>query len=441
MSPVTSLLSVCEGNSILKTHEKKLGLTTQWVAVLLVGALTAGFAHGGSNWVIKRDDKIDSPIFKQRPMIAHQDMAPTVEQSYIAERYAAALQDYQSKIRRQWPNAEVSSATRWVSYSDDFNTRRVVDFKSNHIEISLENPYENTQNRSAFTPAAATRASAKDQVRDLLAMHEREAMQQDPVAVALASTFEERGAEGADSDASPLIFSELFSTDQPDPAAIDAVADGLMQKARIRFQALSASSENVPVFDKKRVTYLVPLPEARLRLKAMQYRSLVRRYSEKSGLPVDGVMAMIHTESAFNPLARSHVPAFGLMQVVPSTMGRDAAAALFGNPRLFSPDYLLDAEKNIEIGTAYLSRLYNEETAAISDPKSRWYFVQAVYKVGLVKAAHMFDSRGDATRAMAAINQLQPSQVLQRLMQQDGTNPLRDYLAQTQQHQSSYQSF
>lgn len=416
----------------MKTYEKKFGLTVL-AATLLVGTLTASFAHGGGNWVIKRDDKIDSPIFKQRPMIAHQEMAPAVEQSYIAERYAAALQDYQSKIRRQWPNAEVSSTTRWVSYSEDFNTKRVVDFKSNHIEISLENPYENGQSN-----VAAVRASATEQVKNLLAMHEREAMQQDPVAVALAETFEERGAEGADSSASPLVFSELFSTAVPDQAAIAAVADSLTQKSRIRFQALSASTENVPVFDKKRVTYLVPLPEARLRLKAMQYRSLVRRYAEKTGLPAEGVMAMMHAESAFNPLARSHVPAFGLMQIVPSTVGREAAAALFGNPRLFSPDYLLNAEKNIEVGTAYLAKLYNEETATISDPKSRWYFVQAIYKVGLPNAARLFDSGGDASRAMAAINQLHSSQVLQRLMQQDGSSPLREYLAQTQQHQSSY---
>lgn len=407
----------------------------QFAAAAVLGAIMASFAHGAGNWVIQRDDKIDSPIFKQRPMIANQEMSPAQEQGYFAERYAAALQDYQSKIRRQWPNAEVSSATRWVSYSDDFNTRRVVDFKSNHIEISLETHYKNGQN-----DIAATRADATSQVETLLAMRIADAEQQDPVAVALADAFAERGADRGDTVTSPLVFPELFASDEPDTQMIADATQRLMQKSRILFQALSAAAAPVPVYDKHRITYLVPLPDARLRLKAKQYQGLVQRYASQSGLPPEGVMAMIHAESYFNPLARSHLPAFGLMQVAPSTMGREATAEILGEPHLLSPDYLLNAEKNIEVGTALLGRLYHQEAAAIRNPQSRWYFVQSIYKIGLPEAARYFDSNGDADKAMASINTLQPSPVLQRLMRQDAAPALRDYLAQVQQYQSLYKS-
>lgn len=425
---------VIEGCLTVKRVQRKSPFK-QLAAAILLGAITASFAHGGANWVIKRDDKIDSPIFKQRPMIAHQEMAPAVEQGYIAERYAAALQDYQSKIRRQWPNAEVSSATRWVSYNEDFSVRRVVDFKSNLIEISLENFYKNGQ-----ADLASVRSAAHASLENLLAMSVNDAEKQDPVAVALDEVFDERGAMQGDDAGDTLVFAELFDQEQADTTAIASVAQRLMQGARIRFQALSASADNVPVFDKRRVTYVVPLPATRMRLKAKQYQPWVKHHAERAGLPLDGVLAMMHAESYLNPLARSHAPAFGLMQIVPSTMGRDASAVLFNEPRLLSPRYLFNAENNIEVATAYLGAIYNGQAAGIANAQSRWYFTQAAYKIGLTETARLFDSQADPANAVAAINKLQPSQVLQQLMRQDATFPLRDYFAQLQQLQASYKA-
>ena len=124
------------------------------------------------------------------------------------------------------------------------------------------------------------------------------------------------------------------------------------------------------------------------------------------------------------------------MQVVPSTMGREAAAALFNAPRLFSPAYLLDPAKNIEVGTAYLGKLYNEQVAGITSPDSRWYFVQAAYKIGLPEAARLFDAQGRVPEAIARINGLAPAQVLQQFTRLDAAQPLRDYFADVQQARS-----
>jgi membrane-bound lytic murein transglycosylase C len=419
----------------VKPMQRKLPLK-QLAAAALLGAITVSFAHGGgANWVIKRDDKIDSPIFKQRPMIAHQEMAPAVEQGYIAERYAAALHDYQSRIRRQWPNAEVSNATRWVSYSNDYAVRKVVDFKSNLIEISLENLYNNGQ-----PDVAAVRAGAQAAVVELLASRLSDAEQHDPVALALNDVFEERGAmQGGDTE-DPLVFPELFAGTDPDASEVAAVAERLMQGSRIRFQALSASVGNLPVIDRRQVTYVVPLPANRAHLKARQYHPVVKRHADRAGLPVAGVLAMMHAESQFNPLARSHAPAFGLMQVVPSTMGKQAALVLFHDARLLSPRYLADADRNIEVATAYLGELYNGQAAGITNPQSRWYFVQAAYKIGLAEAARNFDAGADSDKAVMAINKLQPTQVLQRLTRQDAKVPLRDYFTQVQQLQAAYKT-
>ncbi len=42
------------------------------------------------------------------------------------------------------------------------------------------------------------------------------------------------------------------------------------------------------------------------------------------------VMSVIYNESRFNPLAKSYVPAYGLMQIVPKSAGVDAIQFLEG---------------------------------------------------------------------------------------------------------------
>lgn len=56
-------------------------------------------------------------------------------------------------------------------------------------------------------------------------------------------------------------------------------------------------------------------------------------HAEKHDVDPALIMAIIHTESMFNPRARSHTPAYGLMQVVPHTGGRDAYHMIYGKKR------------------------------------------------------------------------------------------------------------
>lgn len=54
-----------------------------------------------------------------------------------------------------------------------------------------------------------------------------------------------------------------------------------------------------------------------------KYADIVRRASQRYDIPEDLIYAIIKTESSFNPYAVSWANAYGLMQVVPKTAGRD----------------------------------------------------------------------------------------------------------------------
>src|SRR5690606_26547191 len=231
------------------------------------------------------------------------------EQRTLAAAYQKALQGEQQKIRQHWPNAEVSGQSRWVVYSDGYASKRVVDFERNQIEVSIDGMF--TGSRLDF---AAMAKKVQGEIEAILATSVKTALDQDPIQLALTDAAVSLGAprETLDTGAE-LVLKELFTSQRPSAADIRSRAASLMRNSSIRYQALSASLASVPVKTGKKLTYVVPLPDNRIRKKVLEYKPWVDRNAERFALSEDVVMAIIHTESHFKPLARAHIPAFGLM--------------------------------------------------------------------------------------------------------------------------------
>jgi soluble lytic murein transglycosylase-like protein len=79
--------------------------------------------------------------------------------------------------------------------------------------------------------------------------------------------------------------------------------------------------------------------------KAAAYDSLIEAHASAHSVSPDLVRAVIQAESAFNPRARSHKGAMGLMQLMPAT------ASEYGVLDAYNP------AENIRAGVAYLKRL------------------------------------------------------------------------------------
>lgn len=83
----------------------------------------------------------------------------------------------------------------------------------------------------------------------------------------------------------------------------------------------------------------------------------MRKAGQTHGLNPSWLMAIARQESAFNPTARSHAGAMGLMQLMPAT-GRQISKLI--NRPLKQLDELYHPERNIELGSAYLKRMLDE---------------------------------------------------------------------------------
>jgi soluble lytic murein transglycosylase-like protein/DNA-binding SARP family transcriptional activator len=85
----------------------------------------------------------------------------------------------------------------------------------------------------------------------------------------------------------------------------------------------------------------------------LDFRSTVEHAAAGERLPASVVFGMIHQESGFDPAARSHAGARGLMQLMPAT-GQETARRLglpYSSARLDDPDY------SVRLGTHYFRRM------------------------------------------------------------------------------------
>ena len=169
--------------------------------------------------------------------------------------------------------------------------------------------------------------------------------------------------------------------------------------------------------------------------RAHKYLGMVRKASEKYGVDESLILAIMQTESSFNPYAVSGSDALGLMQVVQHTAGKDVFVqkGKWGTP---SRSYLFDPENNIDTGTAYLAILQNNYLGGIQNPTSRRYAVITAYNGGAGSVLRVFSS--DRNRAVSIINQLTPGDVYETLTNKHPSGESRRYLYKVNNAQKSY---
>ena len=165
-----------------------------------------------------------------------------------------------------------------------------------------------------------------------------------------------------------------------------------------------------------------------LEVRARKFHSLVQSHAQKHELDPAVIMAIIHTESFFNPRARSRTPAYGLMQLSPSTGAREAFRMLYAKKQKLTAQYLYNPKNNIELGTAYFNILENKYMGKILDPKSRTYCAVGAYNAGAANVGRAFISKKSFNQAAPVVNRLKPTEVYARLVASLPYSESRNYV-------------
>lgn len=182
---------------------------------------------------------------------------------------------------------------------------------------------------------------------------------------------------------------------------------------------------------------VIPMVKEYEQIGAQQFSSHVQRQSRRFGVAQDLIYSIMETESSFNPYAVSSAPAYGLMQIVPSTAGRDVFKRIKGIDRDPTKAYLFKPANNIEAGTAYLSILRDIYLKDITNPISKEYCIISAYNGGAGNVLKTFSSNRKA--APGIINSMSPSEVYKVLRYKHPSEESRRYLEKVTQNQRKWQ--
>lgn len=379
-------LSGCETTDrTLSTAERMLSSTT--------GRTVVDLAQGRDP---KRIVKEHTDAYQRDPEALIRDLRA------VQRDFQTVMEALTGKVRQTWGEKEVKvpERKRYVKYTQNYMSRAIVDFDGGTVLIeTLDDKTPQNSLKNAI-------------VTTLLTPH-------DPRAVDL---FSDKAVSLTD-EKEPYLFGLIVDHHGQTirtPETAERFADYLIER-RAKTRIVDQNGAKKPAL----FTQMTMVSNFSNR-QADKYRPAVTKFADQFGISSSLVLAVIRTESNFNPFAVSSAPAYGLMQLVPTSGGRDAYRKAKGQDTIPSREYLFDAGNNIELGTAYLNVLAFNQLESIENTVSREYCVISAYNTGPRNVLKAFSS--DSVAAINRINSLQPPAVYERLRNHLPYQETREYL-------------
>ncbi|MCL9820569.1 murein transglycosylase domain-containing protein [Helicobacter sp. 14348-15] len=169
-----------------------------------------------------------------------------------------------------------------------------------------------------------------------------------------------------------------------------------------------------------------------------KYGEYVALYAKEYGIEQALIFAIIKTESSFNPYAVSHIPAYGLMQVVPASAGRDVYRALNNKDGIPTKEMLFTPKINIRYGSTYLDILFSRYLTGIKNSLSHEYCVIAAYNTGSGNVLSVFHK--DRKKAVEVINSMTSAEVYRKLRTSLKYEEARNYLLKVTNAKKEFQA-
>lgn len=272
------------------------------------------------------------------------------------------------RVEQQWTRFYESTNKEWVSYGDKTDTLSKVDFEKGQIEVEVLVPVEDA--------TAGKKKTADYSALDPKEQERLKVLAEEKVREQTKKVISEKAEETTE------ILKDQIAT--PDGRVVTEKDADRFVKEQL---APKLEVEEKPVVAKDgkprlKVKVKVPMVPEHLSIRAERYRPQIEASAGKYGLDPALVTAVVHTESYFNPLAKSAIPAFGLMQLVPRSAAKEAYGFLHKEEKLLTPEYLYDPGNNILLGTTYLHLLMTRYFRDIKDPGGRTAASIAAYNCG-----------------------------------------------------------
>jgi peptidoglycan lytic transglycosylase C len=254
---------------------------------------------------------------------------------------------YKKEIEDKWNEFRESTQKEWVSYSAEFNGRSIVNFETGKIEVKAIVEKNN--------PQAEIIAKKKllEQLKTIL--------------------------QEKDETNKPILAEQIKTPDAKKITKknINKIVETIVKKSK--------KSEIKGKDNKERVVVSVSLDMVpnHIKIRAEKFKSIIEKKCKRFEVEPALVMAIIHTESYFNPKAYNrHGNAYGMMQIVPKYAGLTMNNVLYKKNKQPSSKQLFNADTNIEMGVGYIKWLADNKWKRVTNKTNQQYCIICSYNGG-----------------------------------------------------------
>lgn len=399
--------------------------------------------------------------------------------------------DYVKTIKKVWGNDSIIDDTKskWVEYSDDYQSRSVVDFESGEILIEvafddihrydsaeIDRRIASTIEKMLESRGTTCPYSSKVDVNQFLVerpileglvdlskytfpdsaevaqVKPRNARPTPPAPKVRGKELELPKSEinkkeiAANSETmASRVAREGGNTNKANQDRQDAIrrarelysAQAIAKAATMQSPKKSTTVKGSDNKSRTVVQVKMSMVTDNISKNAALYKEHVATYSEKFQIEQPLIYAVMEQESYFNPEATSWVPAYGLMQLVPRSGGYDAYRYVYKRDWVPTKSYLYVPHQNIELGTAYLRILMNQ-FSKVTDPECRRLCVIASYNTGAGNVSRAFTGNTNISNAIPLINRYNYTQLYNHLTTSLSTEEARNYVSGVSKRREKY---
>ena len=325
-------------------------------------------------------------------MMASNDSASIANLEKEYQEYIKAEQEaydnFVKEMSAMWGGDNVVESTNkdWVEYSDDGTSRSKVDFEKGEVTLEIIVTPDESKSEEVIEN------KVEDKIKELL-----------------ISRGKTKDYDTPKEKAVPLQETPVLENQVQTPSGETISNNNIEEGVKEIVKETEIVKEEIKGDDgetREVVVVKLDLAPNHIKTRAEKYKEEVEKYCRKYDVEPALAYAVMQTESSFNPKAKSYVPAYGLMQIVPASAGKDCAKSLkksFSKP---TANYLYEPENNIEMGVHYLYLLRKRYYTKVENPDSRDLCVIASYNTGAGNVARALRGDTKISKAIPQINEM-----------------------------------
>lgn len=330
--------------------------------------------------------------------------------SNYKEAYEEEFQKFKKEMKQKWGDFKERSKKQWVEYKENGKLRVSTDFEEGKgkVEVLAESKEEAERIKEEMPEKTAEALKSKG----------------------TREGFETEKVPNKEITEDPVLDGQLNKSEDE---SVEEYAKELAEKKTntTKVKGEDGKTRYVVYVDFK-------LANNHLQKRAKKVEDHIYKFAKEHNIDPALVFAFIHVESHFNPTAASHANAYGLMQLVPTTGGRDAYREIYGEDGIPTKEYLFQPANNIQMGCTFIDIMTSRYFRLAKDETTRLYLAISAYNTGTGNVSVAYTGDTNLSKAFSKINSMTPQENYEHLRKNLEYEEARNYLKKVTSRREQY---